>query len=247
MFSVHDREQLRDDLVRFARADDDVVGAALVGSAATGREDDWSDIDLVLQVRGGVDPDVVAGRWTTAFYQRHGAVHHLDVVAGGVLYRVYLLASSLQVDISFWPEDQFRGTEAGFTVLFGRPNPATEPRDPDPERLIGTAWLHGLHARSALARGRTWQAVLMLDGLRNEVVALLCLRHGLNPHHGREVDRLSESDLTGLAAARAHGIDHAALSASLQALVGLLLAEVRAHDPALADRLAAPLGELCRL
>src|SRR5699024_9309770 len=124
------RARLREELIAAARADDDVVGAALVGSVAAGREDDWSDIDLVLQVARDVDPATVAARWTERLYER-GAVDHLDVIAGGVLYRVFLLASSLQVDLSFWPEDAFRGTEPGFELLFGTPQPATPPNDPD--------------------------------------------------------------------------------------------------------------------
>jgi predicted nucleotidyltransferase len=103
VFTPVEREQLRNELIKTAHADNDVVGAALVGSAATGREDAWSDIDLALQVGHDADPATVASRWTAQFYDRHGAAHHLDILAGGVLYRVFLLASSLQIDVSFWP------------------------------------------------------------------------------------------------------------------------------------------------
>ena len=48
-------------------------------------------------------------------------------------------------------------------------------------------WLYALHIRSSLARDRRWQAVHMLDGLRNQVVALACLRFGLPHHQGRGV------------------------------------------------------------
>lgn len=210
----------------------------MVGSAATAREDAWSDIDLVLQVRANASPDAVAERWTAEIYARHQAVHHLDVVARGVLYRVHLLASSLQVDVSFWPEHEFRGTEAGFHLIFGRANEATEPTPVNAEHLVGMGWLYALHARSALARGRTWQAVLMLDELRNQVVALACLRHGLDPHHGRGADQLPTGLVEDLLAARAERPDRDQLAASLRALLDLLLAEARADDPGLAARLA---------
>ena len=190
VFTPADREQLRKELIEAAHADDDVVGAALVGSAATGREDTWSDIDLVLQVRRDTDPAEVASRWTAEFYDLRGAAHHLDVIAGGVLYRVFLLASSLQIDVSFWPEDQFRATESGFTLLFGTPQPSTEPREPEASHEIGMAWLYALHSRSAIARGRVWQATMMLDHLRDQLLVLACIRHGLNLHHGRDADRL---------------------------------------------------------
>ncbi|GAA4690639.1 hypothetical protein APR04_002817 [Promicromonospora umidemergens] len=70
------------------------------------------------------DADVAAAaRWTDVMYGTHGAAHHLDVVADGVLYRVFLLAGSLQVDVSFWPYERFRETQRGDRLLFGDTNP----------------------------------------------------------------------------------------------------------------------------
>jgi predicted nucleotidyltransferase len=244
MFTVSDRERLREELIDTARKDEEVIGAALVGSAATGREDAWSDIDLMLQTRDGTDPGAVAERWTADFYTRHGAVHHLDVYAGEVLYRVFLLASSLQVDVSFWPHDQFRGTEPGFKVVFGTPNPPTEPKAPDPVQMIGMGWLYALHARSAVARERHWQATIMLDHLRDELLALACVRHGLNHRHGREADRLPPEVLDPLHRARAISIDSQELIRSKRALLDCFAAEVALHDQALADRLQPALNQL---
>ena len=50
MFTVEDRERIREELMDAARASGVIVGAALVGSAARGAEDAWSDIDLALQL-----------------------------------------------------------------------------------------------------------------------------------------------------------------------------------------------------
>lgn len=247
MFTPADREKLRDELIEAARADDEIVGAALVGSAATGREDAWSDIDLALQVSDSADPMAVARRWAAEFYGHHGAAHHLDVLAGGVLYRVFLLASSLQVDVSFWPEDQFRATEPGFEVLFGVPGPPAEAAAPDVSQAIGMAWLYALHSRSAIARGRIWQSVMMLDHLRDQLLVLGCLRHGLNPHHGREADRLPPPELDALLRARATAATAAELARSHEALVHLLAEEIARHDHRLSTRLNAPLGILTRV
>jgi predicted nucleotidyltransferase len=244
MFTTADRERLRDTLIAAAEHDVQVVGAALVGSAATGREDAWSDIDLMLQIDG--DPDAVAERWTARFYTEHGAVHHLDVIADGVLYRVFLLDSSLQVDVSFWPRDRFRATEPGFKLLFGTPNPPTEPNAPNATHMIGMGWLYALHARSAIKRGRHWQAAMMLDHLRDTVLALACARLGLNPHHGRDADKLPPEILAPLAAARAAAVDREELTRSNTALLECFAAEVAAHDPALAQRLQPALGNLRR-
>lgn len=227
-----------------AQGDQSVIGAALVGSAATGREDAWSDIDLALQIAPAGDPEQVAAAWTDVVYSEHDAVDHHDVIAGGVLYRVFLLRSSLQVDVSFWPADQFRATAPGFKVLFGHPNPETEPAAADPRRLIGTAWLYALHARSAIARGRAWQAAIMLDGTREQVIALACSRHGLNPRDGRGVDLLPSRVLDELAGTRAASLDRPELVRSNRALLGMLLGEIRHVDSDLARNLADPFTTL---
>jgi hypothetical protein len=130
-----------------------------------------------------------------------------------------------------------RATQEGFHLLFGTVNEPTSPRAPDAGAAIGWAWLYALHARSALARGRLWQAVMMLDDLRDQVIALACARHGLDAHHGRGVDQLPTAVLTSLGAAHATEISPTALASRLRALLDLLMVEVRAHDIALADRL----------
>jgi predicted nucleotidyltransferase len=226
VFSVEDRTRLREELISRARGDVAISGAALVGSVATGREDRWSDIDLVLQLASdAVEPDVVAA-WTHALEEDHDVVDHLDVLAGnGVRYRVFLLASTLQLDVSFWPHEEFRATEPGFQVVFGRPAAPTQPREPDPRALVGMAWLHALHARAAIARGRTWQAVMMLDGLRDQVVALACCHRGLNPHHGRDADALPAEFTAALAECRASSPEEGALRASLAGLSAILVQE----------------------
>ena len=64
VFTVSERDELRRDLVDAAETDPRVVGAALTGSAAVGREDRWSDIDLALSVdreRAGVVADGALG------------------------------------------------------------------------------------------------------------------------------------------------------------------------------------------
>ncbi|TGO04619.1 hypothetical protein [Serinibacter arcticus] len=91
-----------------------------------------------------------------------GTSDTLDVFAGNVRYRVFLLRSSMQIDLSFWPFEQFRATGGEpFTLLFGTPGEAAAPGPVDTGRVIGTGWLYAIHARSAVARGRLWQAAGM--------------------------------------------------------------------------------------
>ncbi|WP_370933571.1 nucleotidyltransferase domain-containing protein [Amycolatopsis sp. cg13] len=229
MFEVAERVRVRDKLIAAARQDADIAGAALVGSAARGTEDRWSDIDLVLQLAENANEAAVVARWTQSLAEKFGVADTLDVTSReGVRYRVFLLDSSLQVDVSFWPHDLFRATEDGFQLVFGQANEPTSAPKPGSEQVIGMAWLYALHARSAIARGRAWQAVLMLDDLRAQIITLECLRHGLNPWHGREVDQLPV--LATLRDGRATSVSLTELERSRQVLLQHYLAAVEHHD-----------------
>lgn len=114
--------------MRLAKADECVAAAASLGSAARGELDRWSDIDLALRLIPGVETDGVADAWTARVAQTEQVVDHLDIRASGALYRVLLLASSLQIDLSFWPHDQPLGGGLPVVVLFGEvPVAAAEP------------------------------------------------------------------------------------------------------------------------
>ncbi len=107
-------------------------------------------------------------------------------------------------------------------------------------------WLYLLHARSAVTRGRSWQAELMLAEVRATVLALAAQRLGLRPDHGRQAHLLPVEVTQPLAAARAGVLDEAELSRSLAATVACYLAEVRRWDPSVGETLAAALTSLAR-
>lgn len=244
MFSATDRATIQSGLIARAAADQRVVGAALVGSAAWGTQDDWSDIDLALQLDDGVDEQQLVDEWTQAIHDEHGLSDTHDVRAAGARYRVFLLSSSLQIDVSFWPHDKFRATEPGFRVLFGTPNAPTQPAPPDASAITGMGWLYALHARSSIARGKLWQATTMLDGLRSQVLALKCARVGLNAWQGREIDRLPNDDLAMLEATLIGRLVADDLDRARIALTRLLLDEVAKSDPDRARRLQPAIDTL---
>jgi predicted nucleotidyltransferase len=62
MFSHGERDALREELLAAARADGRIDAAAIVGSAAVNREDQWSDIDLAFRVVDGLTPEKCRGR-----------------------------------------------------------------------------------------------------------------------------------------------------------------------------------------
>ena len=244
MFSPEDRERLLADLVARARAEDSVTGAAVVGSGARGQTDRWSDIDLALCLSPSVTPQQAAEAWSGYLGSVREVAHTLDLWSGTTLYRVNLLADSLQVDLSFWPAETFASNGEPFALLFGQAGASAAPAPPDPENAVGWGWLYALHTRSALARGRPWQAVQMLNGLRDQVVALACLRYGLPWALGRGVDGLPRGTRTALTGTLPASPEPASLIPAFAAAVELLRAEAAQLDPALATRLAAPLSAL---
>ena len=76
MFTPERREQVRERLLERARSDGRIVGAALTGSAAGGKQDAWSDVDVFLGVAEGVDLDAVLADWTEQLGEELGVLHH---------------------------------------------------------------------------------------------------------------------------------------------------------------------------
>jgi hypothetical protein len=245
VFTPGGRDRLREALIAAARADDRIAAAALTGSAAAGATDRWSDIDLALSVAGHADLAGVLAGWTGLMYSEHGALHHVDVRRGGTIYRVFLLGNTLQVDIAFCPAAEFGAIGPTFALLFGA---ATEQRQPaaDPEYLIGMAWLHALHARSSIERGRVWQAEYMVSGVRDHVVALACLRHRLPAVHCRGTDDLPGQVRHRLAGALCSSLDVAELRRAFAVAVSALITEIEAADQELAGRICGVLCQLAR-
>jgi hypothetical protein len=244
VFTPQERRAVRDSLVARSRDDATVTAAALVGSAATGHEDRWSDIDLMLRLAPGLEPTDVAAVWTAWMYAEHEVAVHHDVWSRPTLFRVFLTRASLQVDVSFWPDDEFGARADGFELLHGETNPPRLLGPPDARNLAGEAWLYALHVRSALARGRTWQADQLVNALRDRIVQLACLRAGLRTSDGRGVDRLDPAWLQRLAGGRADQLSGRELARAFDTLLDLLQEEVKHVDHDLSHRLDAPLREL---
>src|SRR5260370_27246730 len=109
--------------------------------------------------------------WTKLMYRDHEAVHHLDVMAGASIYRVFLLANSLQVDLAFSPASEYGAIAPSFRLLFGAAVERAPDVAPAAAHLIGYSWLYALHARSCIQRGKLWQGEYMISGVRDHVLA----------------------------------------------------------------------------
>lgn len=241
MFTREERECVRAGLLERAATDPRISGAAITGSAAASREDRWSDIDLAFGVKDAGELANVLSDWTAHMYDRHQALHHIDVKAGAWIYRVFLLPSTLQVDLAFVAAQEFRALAPSFRLVSGEANEPQHAQPAPAATVIGFGWLYALHARSCIARGNVWQAEYMISGIRDNALALACIRHGLPAVHGRGVDLLPKEVVAEFEGALVRQLDSAELSRAFRVAMDRLLSEIRCADEAIARRLQAAL------
>ncbi|MFF7173438.1 hypothetical protein [Streptomyces pseudovenezuelae] len=242
MFTIEERDRLRERLLARAEADDHVVGAAFTGSLAAGEGGRWSDTDLVLAVRGDLPPALE--RWTGWLYDDLGARHHWDLRVGAAVVRVFLLPDWLEIDLTFAPEAEFGPRGPRWRTVFGRPRPLEPFPAPDGDTLVGLLWHHALHARVCLERARWWQAEHWISALRDHVITLACLRLGHPAAYAKGAHLLPGDLSTALEPTLVRSLTATELRRALDATIGVVTAELHRSRPELALRLAPMLDEL---
>ncbi len=244
MFTPEERARLRFELLEDAARDSRISGAAITGSGAAEQEDRWSDIDLAFGVGDAAELPNVLSDWTARMYVRHSALHHTDVKSGGWIYRVFLLRSSLQVDLAFVSCTDFRALAPTFRLVYGRANEPRYALPPQPPDIIGLGWLYALHARSCIARHKLWQAEYMISAVRDHALALACIRHGLPAAHGRGIDRLPSGVTAQLEESLVRHLDTVELLRAFRVVTDVFLREIQSADSELAGRLQEALTRL---
>jgi hypothetical protein len=224
-----------------ARADGRVTGGAITGSTAVGAEDRWSDVDTSFGIAAGVDPEAVLHEWTAELERDPGVVHWWDLRSGPTIYRVLLMPGGLELNIAATPAAEFGARGPKFRLLFGDSVEHPPAPEPDVGQLIGWGWVYALSARTAIERGKLWQAEHYVSAVRDH--ALACVRHG-EPHaYGRGFDGLPPQLLAAYEEALLRSADRAELRRALAAATERFLGEVADVEPELAERLSPPLTE----
>jgi hypothetical protein len=224
MFSLQFRERVRNQILSFARSDNRIVAGAAIGSDATGDSDRWSDLDLTFGLKEGVAARDVLDAWGAELEKDFGAVTLFDLPSRATLYRVFLLPGNLQVDLSLTPGF---AAEYGprFKLLFGSAV-KTEHASPRPAKeAFGYGVHHAVRARYCIERNRSWQAEYWISGVRDEALALACIRRKLEPYHGRGFDRLPSDVLASAKEALVQTLGRPELLRALGSAVELLLGE----------------------
>jgi len=243
MFSIGDRNRVRDYVLDRAKADSRVVAGAVVGSLATSDGDRWSDLDLTFGVADDVTLSEVLDDFTVALGREFNATHLFDLPSGAAIYRVFLLPGCLQFDLSFAPASQWGALGPAFRLLFGQAAQLAQGEPPPARQLVGYAVHHALRARFCIERGRYWQAEYWVSAVRDYALSLACRRRGLPAHYGRGVDELPSEVREIALGALPNSLDREELRRSLSCAIDLLLGETEeAQD--LAERVRPQLRQL---
>jgi hypothetical protein len=257
VFTVEQRDALRERLLRLAAGDERVVAGAAVGSLAVDGGDRFSDLDLSFGIADHVPVADVLTDWTRTLTDELDAVHLADLERGPTTYRVLLLPDALQVDLSMTPAAQFRPAGARFRLLFGetavgeaeapKPPVAGElfiPTPPVASDLFGWGVIYALHARACIERARLWQAEHYVGAVRDHALSLACLRQGLSAVQARGYDDLSADTLARYEDAHVGMVEPDPLRRALSASVVALMREGAEARLPRADTVAQRLAEL---
>ena len=257
MFTVKQRDAVRDRVLRLAEEDDRVVAAAVVGSLAVdGGGDRFSDLDLTFGISDRVPVTVVLDDWTTRLVDELGAVTLADLERGATIYRIFLLPGALQLDLSMTPAAQFRPYGPRLRLVFGqaaadesrasrRPGSLFIDTPAVARDIFGWGAIYALHTRACIERRRVWQAEHYVGAVRDHALSLACLRHGVVAVQARGYDELPAEILAQFKRTLVGAAEPGTLRVALAASVTALLREGAEMRVASAEAVAERLAELC--
>jgi hypothetical protein len=159
--------------------------------------------------------------WTDYLYGELDALHHFELKVPAAVYRAFLLPH--------------------FRWVFGEAVPPPPAVAPDPGHLIGLGWHHVVHARSCIERGKPWQAEYWISGIRDQTLALACLRFG------EPADALPSGVTGELEDALVRSLAPEELRRALRVAATRFLGKLHATDAGQAQRLEPPIRELVDL
>jgi hypothetical protein len=246
VFTVEQRDALREHLLQLAEDDERVVAGAAVGSLAVDGGDRFSDLDLTFGIADHVPVADVLDDWTRKLIGERDALQLADLVRGQTTYRVFLLPDALQFDLSMTPAAQFRPAGPRFRLLFGE-TATGDPKFPTPPvagDLFGWGVIYALHARACIERGRVWQAEHYVGAVRDHALSLACLREGVPAVQARGYDDLSAETLARFDQVHVSALEPEPLRAALAGWVRALMREGSEARLPHADVVAQRLSEL---
>jgi len=256
VFTVEQRDALRERVLTLAERDQRVVAGAAVGSLAVDGGDRFSDLDLTFAVADHVPVVDVLDDWTRTLRDELAAVQLVDLVRGPMIYRVFLLPDALQFDLSLTPAALFRPAGPRFRLLFGKTaageSEVLRPRAGDlfiptpsvAHDIFGWGVIYMLHARACIERGRVWQAEHYVGAVRDHALSLACLRRELPAVLARGYDDLPADTLASFDGTHVGSLEPEGLRRALSVALRNLLHEGNEAGVPSADTVAHRLAEV---
>jgi hypothetical protein len=247
VFTVEQRDAIRERVLMLAEHDRRVVAGAVVGSLAVGGGDRFSDLDLTFAVADDVPVAEVLEDWTRSLSDEFAAVQLVDLERGPTIYRVFLLPDALQLDLSLTPAARFAPAGPRFRLLFGEAaagEAAAAPGPPAAADLFGWGVVYGLHARACIERGRVWQAEHYIGAVRDHALSLACLRRELPAVQARGYDDLPAGTLASLEGTHVGSLQPERLRSALSGAMRALLHEGKEANAPSADAVVQSVAEL---
>ncbi|MCI0395633.1 MAG: nucleotidyltransferase domain-containing protein [Chloroflexi bacterium] len=201
--SPHDRQTTLDRLLAALQTDNRIAGALLVGSAATGFNDDLSDIDLSVVVAQEAQVTAVFHDWQQRIPTLFPVIHSFEATYGPNNFLVaFWLETFLELDLGFLCLANLVAKRDRWQVAFDRSGRieslmraswAGRPA-PDVQALylatLDSLWHYAGHVAISVQRRHFWRALHYLDEIRDRTITLAGLRRQLDTRHFRQVDRL---------------------------------------------------------
>jgi hypothetical protein len=247
VFTVEQRDAVRERVLTLAERDRRVVAGAAVGSLAVDGGDRFSDLDLTFAVADDVPVAEVLDDWTRRLSDEFAAVQLVDLERGPTIYRVFLLPDALQLDLSLTPAARFAAAGPRFRLLFGETAEGETTHAPEPPAagdLFGWGVIYGLHARACIERGRVWQAEHYVGAVRDHALSLACLRRELPAVQARGYDDLPADTLASFDGTHVGSLQPERLRSALTAAMRALLHEGKEAKAPTTDAVAQRLVEL---
>jgi hypothetical protein len=239
MFTAEIRDQVGNRVLELVRGDPRVTGGALTGSTAIGLGDEWSDVDFAFGIADGNRLEDVLADWTQLLDQEFGVLHHFDLSASpSRISRVFLLPSGLELDVVVMAAEDLGARGPTFRVLFGTTHAVEAQPQPVASYLVGMGWLCVFHARACIERDKLWQAEYVIRGIRDQVLALACLRLGEDArYYGVGADRLPAPVTDPLPNALVRSLAVLELRRALAVATQCLIRELQERDGQLSAQL----------
>lgn len=207
MFTIEEREIIKDKIVDYFSKDKNVLAVCLVGSNATGDSDEYSDLDISIIV----EDEHIKTIWQK-FYD--------DIALNEQIFRYFklqfnknsylvsiFLNNGLEIDIGF------TGVEGFIEKNTSKPNlkyleaykksnfviPSTNnllryDGMKDLEKANSNIWYNFKNAMFALKRNKLFRCAKEIEECRNDIINIITSLNNLESKHFKEVDKLTEEN-----------------------------------------------------